>query len=203
MEERKLIQLHDTLKAGAPRGRVGGLGAGTHRGGVAAAPAAGLPDSPLYRHFVKEGAQLVDVMVGVPKHEGTRMTFDDEEEAPAAAAAAAPAAAAGAFTLKRMKRAVEAFLGAARGCRAREKRVRSAALEAAEEGELEDAAAGALYERAVRKLVKKGRVREEAGELVLAAAGGGPAAGEGEGEEEEAGTAVGGGGKKKRKRGRE
>ena len=202
MEERKLIQLHDTLKAGAPRGRVGGLGAGTHRGGVAAAQAAGLPDSPLYRHFVKEGAQLVDVMVGVPKHEGTRMTFDDEEEAPAAAAAAAaPAAAAGAFTLKRMKRAVEAFLGAARGCRAREKRVRSAALEAAEEGELEDAAAGALYERAVRKLVKKGRVREEAGELVLADAGGGAAAGEGE--EGEEGAAAGGGGKKKRKRGRE
>ena len=179
MEERKLIQLHDTLKAGAPRGRVGGLGAGTHRGGVAAAPAAGLPDSPLYRHFVKEGAQLVDVMVGVPKHEGTRMTFDEDGEAPPAPA---PAAAAGTaepeeaeegggvagsgFTLKHMKRAVEAFLGAAKGGRAREKWVRSAALEAAEEAGLAEAAE--LYSKALRKLLKKGRVREEEGGHLVA-----------------------------------
>jgi hypothetical protein len=175
MEKAKLQALHDSLKAGAPRGRVGGLGAGAQRGGVAASAS----DSPLYRHFVKEGAVLVEAMVGVPKHEGTRMTFDEDGEAPPAPA---PAAAAGTaepeeaeegggvagsgFTLKHMKRAVEAFLGAAKGGRAREKWVRSAALEAAEEAGLAEAAE--LYSKALRKLLKKGRVREEEGGHLVA-----------------------------------
>ena len=90
MEAAKLQALHDTLKKGAPRGKVGGLGAGAQRGGVAAS-CTGLPDSALYRHFVREGAELVDVMVGVPKHEGTRMTFDDDGEGEEGTARAAGA----------------------------------------------------------------------------------------------------------------
>lgn len=197
MEEKKLIALHDTLKAGAPRGRVGGLGVGTQRGSVAAATT-GLPDSPLYRHFVKEGAALVPaelVLVGVPKHTGSRMTFDDDGGEVYAPGAAAAASSTRAFTLKQMKRAVVEFLG--RYGRAREKRVRSAALEAAE-GALDDAEAGALYARALRKLLKRGRVSEEAGELV-ARFGGAEEEGPGRGA---AAAADGGGGAKREKRDR-
>ena len=199
MEEKKLIALHDTLKAGAPRGRVGGLGVGTQRGSVAAATT-GLPDSPLYRHFVKEGAALVPaelVLVGVPKHTGSRMTFDDDGGEVYAPGAAAVASSTRAFTLKQMKRAVVEFLGRSRGGRAREKRVRSAALEAAE-GTLNDAEAGTLYARALRKLLKRGRVSEEAGELV-ARFGGAEEEGPGRGA---AAAADGGGGAKSYKRDR-
>ena len=195
MEEAKLLALHATLKAGAPRGRVGGLGAGLQRGKEVVG-GTGLPNNALYKYFVREGAELADVMVGVPKFAGTRMTFDEEgreEEAGAAkgakragaaasatsSAAAAPAAAAGesegegedgsGFSLKRMKRFLVGFVRSAKGGRARAKWARSAALEEAEDA-LDDDAAGALYDRALRKLLKKGKLTEE-GELLVAAEG--------------------------------
>ena len=190
MEEAKLLALHATLKAGAPRGRVGGLGAGLQRGKEVVG-GTGLPDNALYKYFVREGAELADVMVGVPKFAGTRMTFDDEEEeagagkaakrAGAAASASASAAAAAAgesegegeegsgFSLKRMKRFLVGFVRSAKGGRARAKWARSAALEEAEDA-LDDDAAGALYDRALRKLLKKGKLTEE-GELLVAAEG--------------------------------
>ena len=124
MDATALAALHATLKAGAPAGGRGGLGAGKAHRRVEAADADALssvPKSALYARFVPAGSwRAEDDQLGVD-FSGTRQKFDERGEvvaepprkrarapsadaaaaaasgeaaAPAAAAAAAPAAAA-------------------------------------------------------------------------------------------------------------
>jgi hypothetical protein len=121
MDATALAALHATLKAGAPAGGRGGLGAGKAHRRVEAADADAVPKSALYARFVPAGSWCAeDDQLGVD-FSGTRQKFDERGEvvaepprkrarapsadaaaaaasgeaaAPAAAAAAAPAAAA-------------------------------------------------------------------------------------------------------------
>jgi hypothetical protein len=191
MDEASLLALHQKLKSGAPRGKTGGMGLGVQR--ARRAVSSDLPQNALYKNFVREGAVLTEEeWLGGPRFEGKRQTFGGEEEAAAAAAAAdeaegeagggagaaaagaaSGAAAGGAFSLKQMKALVLSSLAGSKQRRGKRKWLRSAAVEEATGGDgadAEEAAAAELFDKAVRKLVKKGRVAEidEGGVALLA-----------------------------------
>ena len=122
MDATALAALHATLKAGAPAGGRGGLGAGKAHRRVEAADADAVPKSALYARFVPAGSwRAEDDQLGVD-FSGTRQQFDERGEvvaepprkrarapsadaasgetaAPAAAASAAAAAPAAAATV--------------------------------------------------------------------------------------------------------
>ena len=174
MDEASLIALHHQLKSGAPRGRTGGMGLGLQR--ARRAVNSDLPDNKLYKNFVREGAVLTEEeWLGGPKFEGKRETFGEEDSGSGAGAvpAAPPAAAPPApLTLRAMKGVVRAYLAGCKRQRAKQKFARSVAVEEAAgegAGQEEEEAAGELFDRAVRKLVKKGvcALVEEGGAAVL------------------------------------
>ena len=161
-----------------------------------------LPDNPLYRNFVRAGANMTEEeWVGGPAFEGKKTTFEEEsgekvgeevakeeegegtkkkdkkggksskrkreeeEEEEEEPVETARNSAPGEFTLKSMKGWVLEFLGG-NGGEASEKGVkrkwvRSAAVEeVAGDDEDGEKGAGELFDRALGKLVKKGKVEE-------------------------------------------
>ena len=83
MEDAKLAQLYTKLKAGAPKGRTGGLGSGVERARVAIG--SNLPDNPLYRNFVRAGTSFVEEELK-SDFAGKKEKFADLDDEAAAAA---------------------------------------------------------------------------------------------------------------------